>query len=382
MYITDMAIRNRVTVFVMAAGLIVFGAISYMTLPREAEPDITIPYIIVTTTYRGVSPADMETSVTKPIEDKLKSLRDVKKITSTSAEGISSITIEFQPTVEIDTALQKVRDKVSQARSDVPQEADDSQVSEINVSEFPIMMINIVGGGIVHMKEIAKDMQDDIETVRGVLKANVLGGLEREIRIEVDPDRLAAYNLPVGQLMSLVSSENVNVSGGSIDTPNAKFSVRVPGEFVDPREIETLVVHHEGRQARLPHRRRVDKGRVQGPHELLPHRQPRDCHHVRPEARRRKHHRYRRQHQEDRRRLADARAQGRRAHRVDGPLHGHPPHGRRPQQQHPHGLPAGLCRRARGHGRAQLHLRRARRADVALHHVRGAHARSGLRSTS
>jgi len=243
MYLTDLAIRNRITVFVMAAGLMVFGTISYLTLPREAEPDITIPYIIVTTTYRGVSPSDMETSVTKPIEDKLKSLRDVKKITSTSAEGMSSIVIEFQPTIDIDTALQKVRDKVSQAKGDLPVDADDSQISEINISEFPIMYVNVVGDvGVVRLKEIAKNMKDDLETIRGVLKANVIGGLEREIRIEVDPDRLAAYNLPVSQLMSLISSENVNVSGGSIDTPGAKFSVRVPGEFIDPREIETLAV--------------------------------------------------------------------------------------------------------------------------------------------
>ena len=243
MIVTDLAIRNRTTVYVVVAALIVFGAYSFIALPRESAPDVKIPYVIVTTPYTGVSPADMETSVTVPIENKLKSLGDVRKIQSTSAEGLSTIAIEFDPTIDIDTALQKVRDKVDQARSEIAQDADEPRVREVNISDFPIMMINVSGDiGLVRLKEIAKDIKDEIEAVRGVLEVNVLGAPEREIRIEVDPDRLAAYKIPVGQLISLVSSENVNVSGGSVDTPEAKFQLRVPGEFADPREIETLVV--------------------------------------------------------------------------------------------------------------------------------------------
>jgi len=243
MIVTNLAIRNRTTVYVVVLSIFIFGAYSYWVLPRESAPDAKIPYVIITTTYSGVSPADMETSVTIPIENKLKSLSDVKKITSTSSEGVSSINMEFEPTIDIDTALQKVRDKVDQARAELPQEADEPTVREVNISDFPIMMINIAGEvGIVRLKEIGKDMKDDIEGVRGVLEVKVLGAPEREIRIEVDPDRLAAYRVPVGSLLALVESENVNVSGGAVDTPEAKFQLRVPGEFVDPREIETLVV--------------------------------------------------------------------------------------------------------------------------------------------
>ena len=247
MIITDLAIRNRTTVYVLAAAMLVFGGYSYFAMPRESAPDVKIPFIIVTTTYNGVSPADIETSVTIPVENKLKSLRDVRKIKSSSAEGMSLISIEFDPTIEIDTALQKVRDKVDQARSEIPAEADDSSVREINISDFPIMMINVVGdAGLVRLKEIAKDIKDEIEAVSGVLEVGVRGAPEREIRIEIDPDRLAAYKIPVGQLIALVANENVNVSGGSVDMPEAKFQLRVPGEFVDPREIETLVVLTEG----------------------------------------------------------------------------------------------------------------------------------------
>ncbi len=243
MIVTDLAIRNRTTVYVLAVAIFIVGAYSYMALPRESAPDVTIPYVIVSTSYSGVSPADMESSVTIKIENKLKSLRDAKKITSTSSEGFSQIAIEFEPTIDIDTALQKVRDKVDQAKGDIPQEADDPGVREVNISDWPIMMINIAGDlDLVRLKEIADDMKDDIESVSGVLEVNVLGAEEREIRIEVDPDRLSAYRVPVGQLLALVESENVNVSGGSVDTPEAKYTLRVPGEFTDPREIETLVV--------------------------------------------------------------------------------------------------------------------------------------------
>ncbi len=243
MIITNISIRNRTTVFVVAAAIVISGVFCYMALPREAAPDVQIPIVVVNTSYRGVAPADIETSVTMEIEKKLKGISGVKEIRSTSSEGLSSITVEFEPNLDIETALQKVRDKVDQAKGELPSEAEEPEIVEVNVSEFPILIINLHGGAsLVKLKEIADDIRDEIEQVKGVLEANVLGGLEREIRIEVDPDRMAAYKIPIVDLVTLVERENVNVSAGSIDTPSSKFTVRVPGEFIDPREIETLVV--------------------------------------------------------------------------------------------------------------------------------------------
>jgi len=243
MIVTNLSIRNRTTVFVLSAALIISGAWAYSVLPREAAPDVQIPIVLVNTSYRGVSPADMETSVTMEIEKKLKGLSDVREIRSTSSEGFSSIVIEFEPTFDSDTALQKVRDKVEQAKGELPDEADEPEIIEVNVSEFPILIINIAGeASLVELKEIADNLRDEIESVPGVLDADVLGGLEREIRIEVDPDRLAAYQIPIADLVTLVARENVNVSAGAVETPESKFTVRVPGEFVDPREIQTLLV--------------------------------------------------------------------------------------------------------------------------------------------
>jgi CzcA family heavy metal efflux pump len=243
MIISDVAINKRTAVFVLLIMIIIFGLYNYATLPRELAPDIPVPYIFVTTTYTGVAPADMENNVTMPLEKKLKGLRDVEEITSVSAEGISTISIEFLPDVDIDDALQKVRDKVDQAEPDLPEDADDPAVAEVSFSDFPIMIVNVAGDvGLIRLKAIADELEDRIESIPGVLDAAVIGGLEREIRIEPDPDRLAAYEIPLSELLALIESENADVAAGSIDLPEAKFQVRIPGEFSEPREAQNLIL--------------------------------------------------------------------------------------------------------------------------------------------
>jgi CzcA family heavy metal efflux pump len=243
MKITDVAISKRTSIFVLMVIITIFGLYFYVILPRESTPDIPVPYIIVTTTYTGVSPADMENTVTVPIEKKLKALRDVEEIHSGSMEGISMISIEFLPKVDIDDALQKVRDKVDQAKADLPDDADDPMVTEVSFSDFPIMIINISGDvGLVRLKAIADELEERVEAIPGVLDATVIGGLEREIRIEPNPERLAAYQIPLSELLALISSENANVAAGNIDLPEAKFQVRVPGEFTDPQEAQNLIL--------------------------------------------------------------------------------------------------------------------------------------------
>jgi multidrug efflux pump subunit AcrB len=244
MILSNYAIRNRTTVFVLMLIIAVVGGYSYISLPRESAPDIQIPYIVVTTTYKGVAPSDVENLITKEIETKIRSISDVDEITSTSDEGLSSITVKFLPSTDLDTALQKVRDKVDAAKSEMPSDIDEPEVSEINISEFPIMLLNIHGPcGLRQLKDIAEDLQDDLEKIDGVLEARISGGLTRQIRIEVDPYRLAAYHLPVPALFNVIAAENQNVSGGAIDISEAKYSVRVEGEFTQPTDIFTLVVH-------------------------------------------------------------------------------------------------------------------------------------------
>jgi multidrug efflux pump len=241
MIITDVAVKNRTTIAVLGLIIVVMGVYSYIALPREAFPDIPIPYILVTTTYEGVSPEDVESSVTMKIEKELNGIRGVKEVRSSSAEGLSMISVEFTPDVPSDVALQRVRDRVDMAQ--LPQGIDDPVVKEINLAEFPIMLVSISGDvSPVQLKTIADNMQDVIEALPGVLKVDELGALEREIRLEMDPDRVASYSLTVAEILALVPSENVNISAGGLETKGTKFNVRIPAEFVTPEEVDHLLL--------------------------------------------------------------------------------------------------------------------------------------------
>jgi len=241
--LSDAAIRNRTTVGVLSLLIIIGGAYCYLTLPREAAPDIPIPFILVTTSYEGVSPQDIESSITIKIEKELAGLKGVKEITSASQEGLSIITIEFLPDVKVDDAMQYVRDKVDRAKKELPKEAEDPVLTEISFADFPILIVNISGeASPVRLKLIADELEDIIEAIPGVLNCDVVGGLEREIRLEIDQDKVAAYGLTIPEILSLIPSENVNISAGGLETPGTKFNVRVPAEFVQPDEVDGLVI--------------------------------------------------------------------------------------------------------------------------------------------
>jgi multidrug efflux pump len=243
MNITNFAIQHKTSVILLSVMITILGTISYMTLPREAAPDITLPYIIVTGFYEGTSPSDMESLVTRPIERKLKALTDVKKMTSVSMEGMSQTVVQFESDVEPDTALQKVRDKVSQARGELPDGMRDPSVQEISMSDWPIMFVVISGDvGLVQLKKIAEDLKDEITGVRGVLSVDIVGGLEREIRVEFDQDRLSAYGLTVAEVAQTISRNNLNVPGGSLNLGEAKYVMKTQAEFRSPDEINNLVV--------------------------------------------------------------------------------------------------------------------------------------------
>ncbi len=221
--------------------IVVAGVNSYITLPRESAPDVSIPMILVNTMYEGVSPEDVESSVTTKIEKELAGLKGLKELRSSSAEGMSMVIVEFMPDIIIEDALQYVRDRVDLA--ELPIDAEEPFVKEINIAEMPIILVSISGDlSPVRLKAIADEVEDAIEQVPGVLNVDVLGALEREIRVEIDPDRVTSYGLTVGSLLGLVPSENVNISAGGLDTEGVRFNVRVPAEFTDPAEIDKLLL--------------------------------------------------------------------------------------------------------------------------------------------
>ncbi len=248
MIISDSAIKNRISVLVLSLIILLTGTYCYITLPRESSPDITIPYVFVKTNYRGVSPKDIENNITIKIEKKLKGLDNVKNITSVSSEGLSRINIEFTPGTDIDEILPKVKDKVDEAKQELPGDLDsDPSVYEVNFSDMPIVIYTLSGEcGARVLKKIADDLADEIEAQPGVLKASITGGIKREIRVEVDIDKLAYFRIPILALQRVISSENRNSSGGAITLGNGRYVLRVPGEFKSPQEILNLVVATHG----------------------------------------------------------------------------------------------------------------------------------------
>ena len=199
--------------------------------------------IVVNTLYPGVSPADIETLVTRPLEEELSTISEIKELSSQSVEGYSSITAEFETTANLEEALQQVREKVDLARPELPQEAEEPGIFEISFSEFPIMQVNLAGDfDLVYLKEIAEDLRDELESVPQILRVDVRGGLEREVKVDVHLSRLQFYNLALQDVIDAIAAENVNIPGGSIDVGDQRFLVRVDGEFDDPELIEDLVI--------------------------------------------------------------------------------------------------------------------------------------------
>jgi CzcA family heavy metal efflux pump len=240
---TAYALKNRITVYVLVVFIVLVGISTYRSLPVEATPDVQIPIVLVKTVFPGVAPADVESLVTNPLERELKDLRDVRRMSSTSAESISIITIEFETEVDMDEAYQKVRDQVDQAAPDLPPEAEEPQLEEINLSEFPIMLVNLYGEvGLVRLKAIAEGLEDELEQIPGVLDVEVVGGLEREVQVLLDPAAMEFHKIGVNKVIERIQQEHRTTPGGTLDLGDSKFLVRIPGEYEDVRRMEDMVL--------------------------------------------------------------------------------------------------------------------------------------------
>jgi multidrug efflux pump subunit AcrB len=157
------AVANRTSVVMLSLFLTLAGMIAYVSIPKESSPEVALPMVAINTMYPGVSPADIETLVTRPIEEELNTISDIQEMISTSVEGYSSITAEFAVSTDLDAALQKVREKVDLAKPNLPSDAEEPSIVEFNISEFPIMQVNVAGDyGLVRLKEIGEQIQDRI----------------------------------------------------------------------------------------------------------------------------------------------------------------------------------------------------------------------------
>ncbi|MBT7598214.1 MAG: efflux RND transporter permease subunit, partial [Gemmatimonadetes bacterium] len=241
--ITSWAVGHGTAVLILFLIVMLAGTLAYRNIPKESFPEIEIPMIAVNTIYPGVAPGDIESLVTRVLEQELNTVPDLEQLTSTSVEGYSSIVAEFSTSVDMEDALERVREKVDLAKPDLPEDAEDPAIFEFDFQQVPIMQVNLSGDyGLVRLKELGEELEDRLEQIPTVLRVDLRGGREREVKVDVSLPRLQYYGLSLDDVVDAIRDENVNIPGGSIDVGQLKFLVRVDGEIDDPLQIQDLVV--------------------------------------------------------------------------------------------------------------------------------------------
>ncbi|HAN30215.1 MAG TPA: AcrB/AcrD/AcrF family protein, partial [Myxococcales bacterium] len=264
MVITRYAIRFRTAVFVLMANLLVVGLISFQLMPREMTPDIEIPVVVVQVPYPGASPEDIEQLILTPVERELKDLKNVNKMSGAAYEGAAVVTIEFSPEANIDESLQMVRDRVSRVRPKLPADIQDPTTQEVSFSDFPILIVNVSGSySPERLKRFAKDLQEDIENVPGVLQARLAGGLEEHFRISVDPEAAAARGVELGAIVRAIQSENINLPGGLLELAHTSYLLRTPADFRGEQQLRQVIVKApDGKAIRITEVAKIERAFV------------------------------------------------------------------------------------------------------------------------
>jgi len=223
--------------------LLIAGMVSYVTIPKEAEPDIAIPQMYVNIIHEGISPEDSERMLIRPMETELRSLEGLKELRATASEGSGVLIMEFDAGFDSEKALSDVREKVDLARNELPSESEEPFVQEINISLFPILVVMLHGDLPERtLVTIARDLRDKIEGLPGVLEADIGGDREELLEVTINPVALEAYNLNYSDLISYVSRNNRLVAAGALDNGQGRFSIKVPGVIESLDDLMTMPV--------------------------------------------------------------------------------------------------------------------------------------------
>ena len=246
------AVRRRVTVVMTALAIAAFGIVGYKRLPLELFPDIAYPSLTVQTDFPDTAPQEVENLVTRPVEEAVGVLRGLKSIHSVSRPGVSEVTLEFDWDSDMDMLSMEVREKLD--RLILPQEAEHPIVLRFDPSLDPIMRVAVSGNGELNeMRRLAeRKIKLDLETIKGIAAAQVKGGLEDEVQIDIDQERLAALSIPIDQVRQVVGVSNVNMPGGSLRGADSNFLIRTLNEFDSVDEIASVIVaDRDGAPVRL-----------------------------------------------------------------------------------------------------------------------------------
>jgi len=241
---TTWAIKNKTSIYLATLFITLIGISTYLSLPKENFPEVVIPNIFVATVYAGAAPTDMENVVTKVLEKEIKAISGVKKITSNSMQDFSTIIVEFNTGIKIDIAKQKVKDAVDKARPDLPTDlTKEPEVIDINLSDLPIMNINLSGDlDLMQLKQYADDVKDRLESIKEINRIEIVGALEREIQVNVDMYKMAAAGASFMDIENAIKYENMTISGGELNIDGTKWAISVKGEYRNPLLMNELVI--------------------------------------------------------------------------------------------------------------------------------------------
>lgn len=263
MNISKSSVRRPVTTLMVFLGIILIGIFCFVQMPIDLLPEMDVPAITVITPYEGAGPKEVEDKITRPLEERLSTVEDLKHIFSTSREGQSTIRLMFDWETDLDTRSNDVRDAIDMAQRDIPEEADRSRIFKLDVSQFPILVLGVFA------RESYKDLEDiledevanPLESIPGVGAARLITPLQRQVNVDLDRERLASYGLTPNDVVQAVARENREVSAGSIKMGDIDYLPRVPAEFKRVKPMNDIVVQaSEGTIVRIRDVGRVTDG--------------------------------------------------------------------------------------------------------------------------
>ncbi|NOH33315.1 efflux RND transporter permease subunit [Vibrio chagasii] len=248
--IIDAALSRARTMLSLLALILVAGVITYITIPKESSPDITIPIIYVSVGHQGISPTDAERLLVRPIEQELRSIEGVKEMNSTAAEGHASVVLEFNVGVDLTKAMADVRDAVDLAKPKLPEDSDEPTVNEVTLaSEDPVLSVVLFGTVPERtIVQIARELGDKLESYRQILEVDIAGDREDIVEIIVDPLLMESYSLDQADIYNLIALNNRVVAAGFVDTGYGRFSVKVPSVFNSLKDVLELPIKVDGKQ--------------------------------------------------------------------------------------------------------------------------------------
>ena len=248
MKIYESAVRKPISTALIFIGVIVFGLFSVSKLGVDQFPDIEVPYISVITMYPGGNAEDIETNITRVLEDQLNSVDNLDKITSKSSDNVSIVTLEFEYGCDLTEATNDVRDVVSRTQSLLPEDVEYPTVMKFSSSMMPIMMLSVTADESYNAlyKILDDKMVNELNRINGIGSVAVIGAREREVQVNVDPNKLQAYGLTVESLGQIIASENINIPGGKLDLGTQTFNIKTDLEFDDSRELFDIVISNQG----------------------------------------------------------------------------------------------------------------------------------------